>query len=77
MTKARKLRIRLGDPYRTGPSACMRTVHVSGPCSRCGRPMEPAAHSPLHIRGLFCPGCCPCCNPAPARASVAMGAATP
>ena len=72
MTKARKLRIRLGDPYPAGPRACMRTSHVSGACSRCGRLMDPA-HSPLHIRGLFCAACCPCCSPV--VAPVALGAA--
>jgi len=75
MTKARKLRIRLGDPYPSGPSACMRSNHVSGPCSKCGAQMEPA-HNPLHLPNLFCAGCCPACNPT-LEASVAMGATTP
>jgi hypothetical protein len=48
----------------TGPRMCLRTAHVSGPCSKCGAPMEPVVHSPLRIRGLFCGACCPCCAPA-------------
>ena len=47
----------------TGPRMCLRTAHVSGPCSACGAPMEPVVHSPLRIRGLFCAACCPCCAP--------------
>jgi hypothetical protein len=62
MTKARQLRLRLGDPYTGGPADCWRTRHVSGPCGKCGAPMEPA-HLPLHLAGLFCPRCCPCCGP--------------
>jgi hypothetical protein len=76
MTKSQKLRKLLGDPYTTGPRACMRTTHVSGPCSKCGAPMEPA-HNPLHLPNLYCGVCCPACCTAPVEAPVPMGATTP
>jgi hypothetical protein len=61
VTKSQRFRKRFGDPYAdTGPRACLRTEHVSGPCSRCGRAMEPA-HSPLRLAGIYCTACCPCC----------------
>ena len=56
----------------TGPRMCLRTAHVSGPCSKCGAPMEPVAHNPLRIRGLFCASCCPCCAPAVPSAATSL-----
>jgi hypothetical protein len=73
MTKGQKMRKAFGPQPVTGPSQCLRTEHVFGPCSKCGAPMEPA-HSPLHLSGLFC-NSCPCCT-APAGASVALSATT-
>ena len=73
MTKGQKMRKAFGPQPITGPAQCLRTAHVSGPCSKCGAPMEPA-HSPLLLPGLFCGACCPCC--AAAGASVASGATT-
>jgi hypothetical protein len=56
----------------TGPRMCLRTAHVSGPCPKCGVPMEPVVHSPLRIRGLFCGACCPCCAPAVPSAATSL-----
>jgi hypothetical protein len=49
MTKSQKLRKLLGDPYRTGPAACMRTVHVTGPCctAPAGASVASGATTPL------------------------------
>lgn len=59
----------------TGPRACLRTARVSGPCSKCSRPMEPVAHSPLHLAGLFCPACCPVCRETQLQPAGASGVA--
>jgi len=69
MTKAQKLRRRMGDPYRSGPGDgplpsprdCMRTRGTGRRCDTC-HAIPIVLHVPTRLAGQFCPRCCPVCR---------------
>jgi hypothetical protein len=55
---------RPASPPELSPKDCLRMSHnrISALCSKCGCHPD-VLHSPLRLRDLFCPTCCPCCSP--------------
>ena len=57
----------------TGPSACLRSKRLTAFCDTCGVRPE-TVHSPLFVRGFYCPEHCVTCHPAQKpKASAAQG----
>ena len=54
-----------GLAHTGGPANCMRTAAADRRCNRCGT-SPTTIHVPTRAQGVFCPGCCPVCNAAPA-----------
>lgn len=55
-----------GDPRTTlRPKDCLRSSRFAGRCSTCGQDVGGVAHVPIRgFAGMYCAGCCPCCQQA-------------
>ena len=51
------------DALLPSPADCMRS-RTGRKCDRCGT-VAAVSHVPTRIAGVFCPFCCPACNPQP------------
>ena len=54
-------KVQPGDALLPSPENCMRS-RTGRRCDRCGT-VAAVSHIPTRAAGVFCPACCPVCNP--------------
>jgi hypothetical protein len=55
-------------PTHAAPRACLRSTRLRAHCDTCGV-IPVVLHSPLSLRGFFCPSHCPVCASMPGAAA--------